>query len=33
MPEKLLKKCEELITNGTQLAPQGGFEASGYNAR
>jgi hypothetical protein len=33
MPEKLLKKCEELISNGTQLAPQGGFEASGYNAR
>jgi predicted nucleotide-binding protein len=33
MPEQLLKKCEELITSGTQLAPQGGFEASGYNAR
>jgi predicted nucleotide-binding protein len=33
MPEQLLKKCEELITGGTQLAPQGGFEASGYNAR
>jgi hypothetical protein len=33
MPEQLLKKYEELITRGTQLAPQGGFEASGYNAR
>jgi predicted nucleotide-binding protein len=33
MPEQLLKKYEELITSGTQLAPQGGFEASGYNAR
>lgn len=33
MPEKLLKKYEELITNGTKLAPIGGFEASGYNAR
>jgi predicted nucleotide-binding protein len=33
MPEQLLKKCEELITSGIQLAPQGGFEASGYNAR
>jgi predicted nucleotide-binding protein len=33
MPEQLLKKCEELITSGTRLAPQGGFEASGYNAR
>jgi len=33
MPEQLLKKCQELITSGTQLAPQGGFEASGYNAR
>ncbi|MGA3286674.1 MAG: TIR domain-containing protein [Bacteroidota bacterium] len=33
MPEQLLKKYEELIASGTQLAPQGGFEASGYNAR
>jgi len=33
MPEKLLKKYEELIANGTKLAPIGGFEASGYNAR
>jgi predicted nucleotide-binding protein len=33
MPEQLLKKYEELIISGTQLAPQGGFEASGYNAR
>jgi len=33
MPEQLLKKCEELITSGIQLAPQGGFEVSGYNAR
>ncbi|MGD0589936.1 MAG: TIR domain-containing protein [Bacteroidota bacterium] len=33
MPEQLLKKYDELITTGTQLAPQGGFDASGYNAR
>jgi hypothetical protein len=33
MPEQLLKKYEELIASGTQLAPIGGFEASGYNAR
>jgi len=33
MPEQLLKKYEELMTSGTQLVPQGGFEASGYNAR
>jgi len=33
MPEKLLQKYEELITSGAQLTPQGGFEASGYNAR
>jgi hypothetical protein len=33
MPEQLLTKCEELIAVGSQLGPQGGFEASGYNAR
>jgi hypothetical protein len=33
MPEQLIIKFEELITGGTQLVPQGGFEASGYNAR
>jgi predicted nucleotide-binding protein len=33
MLEQLLKKYEELIASGTQLVPQGGFEASGYNAR
>jgi Predicted nucleotide-binding protein containing TIR-like domain len=33
MPEQLLKRCEELMISGTQLTPQGGFEASGYNAR
>ncbi len=33
MPEQLLNRCEELIASGTQLLPQGGFEASGYNAR
>lgn len=29
----VLKKIEQLITVGTQLVPQGGFEFSGYNAR
>ena len=30
---EVLKKIEELVKTGTQLAPQGGFEFSGYNAR
>jgi hypothetical protein len=29
----VLKNIEQLVTTGTQLAPQGGFEFSGYNAR
>jgi len=29
----VLKTIEQLVTTGTQLAPQGGFEFSGYNAR
>ena len=33
MAEDILKKLEELINQGTQLAPLGGFEFSGYNAR
>jgi hypothetical protein len=33
MSEQILKKCEELISAGIQLVPQGGFEVSGYNAR
>jgi hypothetical protein len=33
MPEQLLNKYEELIAIGTKLAPIGGFEVSGYNAR
>ena len=33
MSEHILKKYEELITAGTQLAPLGGFDVSGYNAR
>jgi predicted nucleotide-binding protein len=33
MPQQLLNKYEELIAIGTKLAPIGGFEASGYNAR
>ncbi|HWP82641.1 MAG TPA: TIR domain-containing protein [Bacteroidota bacterium] len=33
MAEALLKKFEDLIAQGTQLAPLGGFEFSGYNAR
>jgi len=32
MPE-VLKKIEQLVASGAQLAPQGGFEFSGYNAR
>ncbi len=30
---ELLKKIDQLVTTGSQLAPQGGFEFSGYNAR
>jgi hypothetical protein len=30
---EVLKKIEQLVAAGTQLAPQGGFEFSGYNAR
>jgi hypothetical protein len=30
---EVLKKIEQLVTAGAQLAPQGGFEFSGYNAR
>lgn len=30
---EVLKKFEQLVATGTQLAPQGGFEFSGYNAR
>jgi hypothetical protein len=33
MSEQITKKCEELISVGIQLVPQGGFEVSGYNAR
>jgi len=29
----VLKKIEQLVASGAQLAPQGGFEFSGYNAR
>jgi hypothetical protein len=30
---EVVKKIEQLVAAGTQLAPQGGFEFSGYNAR
>ncbi len=33
MPEQLIKKLEGLVATGTQLAPLGGFDFSGYNAR
>jgi hypothetical protein len=33
MSEQLLKRFEELTTQGAQLAPLGGFDFSGYNAR
>ena len=33
MAENVLKRCEELLTQGTQLIPLGGFDFSGYNAR
>jgi hypothetical protein len=29
----VLKRIEDLVTTGSQLVPQGGFEFSGYNAR
>jgi hypothetical protein len=33
MPDSILKRFEELTATGSQLAPLGGFEFSGYNAR
>ncbi len=33
MPEQLLQRIDGLVKAGTQLAPLGGFEFSGYNAR
>ncbi|MCI0708429.1 MAG: nucleotide-binding protein [Ignavibacteriae bacterium] len=33
MAEGIITKLEELLTQGQQLAPLGGFEFSGYNAR
>jgi hypothetical protein len=33
MSDSILKQCETLLQQGSQLAPQGGFEFSGYNAR
>jgi len=33
MSDTLLKKLDDLLTQGTQLVPLGGFEFSGYNAR
>ncbi len=33
MSEHILKRFEELIEAGGRLAPQGGFDFSGYNAR
>jgi predicted nucleotide-binding protein len=33
MSEQVIKRYEELITAGNQLAPLGGFDFSGYNAR
>ncbi|MBI2619928.1 MAG: nucleotide-binding protein [Ignavibacteriales bacterium] len=33
MSDTLVKRFENLVQQGTQLAPQGGFEFSGYNAR
>ena len=33
MPETLLERFERLVTEGTKLAPLGGFDFSGYNAR
>ncbi len=33
MADDIVKKVEELVAQGTQLAPLGGFDFSGYNAR
>ncbi len=33
MSEQVIKRYEELIATGSQLAPLGGFDFSGYNAR
>ena len=33
MAENIITKLEELLSQGQQLAPLGGFEFSGYNAR
>ena len=33
MPEEVLKRFEDLVNEGTQLVPLGGFDFSGYNAR
>jgi hypothetical protein len=33
MAENIVQKLEALVTQGQQLAPLGGFEFSGYNAR
>ncbi|MEK7669882.1 MAG: TIR domain-containing protein [Bacteroidota bacterium] len=33
MSASLLKKLDDLLTQGTQLVPLGGFDFSGYNAR
>ena len=33
MSEHILKRFEELVEAGNRLAPQGGFDFSGYNAR
>ncbi len=33
MSDNILKRFEELVTQGSLLAPLGGFEFSGYNAR
>ncbi len=33
MSDTILKKIEDLVTQGSQLVPMGGFEFSGYNAR
>lgn len=33
MSDNILKRIEELVAQGSQLAPLGGFEFSGYNAR
>ena len=33
MADNVLKKLEELLAQGEQLVPMGGFEISGYNAR